>query len=103
MFAKWVGSGNHFAFRTLVLHLSSTSREERPCFCVRLFSARNQPEAGLANFMTLAIAMKPLLGKDAPLLGCSVRGSRYSSRKELARDLASKASESCSHIEHTSK
>ncbi|CAE7899483.1 selO, partial [Symbiodinium microadriaticum] len=41
MFAKWVGSGNHFAFR-------------------------NQPEAGLANFMTLAIAMKPLLGKDAP-------------------------------------
>ena len=40
MFAKWVGSGQHFAFL-------------------------NQPDATLANYQTLAESLMPLLGDDA--------------------------------------
>lgn len=39
-FAKWVGSGQHFAFM-------------------------NQPNAALANYQTFAMALLPLMGKDA--------------------------------------
>eukprot|EP00439_Symbiodinium_sp_Y106_P027688 s3510_g3.t1 len=48
----------------------------------------NQPEAGLANFMTLAIAMKPLLGKDAPsILQEIAEAAQEETRTALRRSL----------------
>lgn len=56
-FAKWVGSGRHFAFT-------------------------NQPQAGLSNFMTFADSLKPVLGDSATQTLREVKESA----KELMRN-----------------